>query len=467
MMPPPKFATPRDESAPTRGLRQARFAATMLECPLMPVQQYIADVAGELLPSGLPRYKKVVVTMQRRGGKSHLAMSQIGERSFARANFLSWYTAQSGGDARDAFLKFHEDTVKGAPLEMFTRTLIGNGREVMYFPNGSAFRPFPPTEAALHGKDTDRVDIDEAWAFTEDEGRMLEQAAAPTQLTRPGGQIFIWSAGGTAESTWLANLVARGRAGDPSIAYFEWGIPDDADPDDLDIIAEHHPAFGHTITMDSLQALRNSFGDDVAGWARAAGNRWTEVIGGEISTKAWNAVRWADPIPPDAPVGYAAARAIDGSEVAIVAAADLGNVIVVEVLDVIGTHNAPEAVNAWAKDGPLAVDPIGPSAGLADAIGRNRDLVPVTASVLSAATTNLLDALDSKAIRYRQHPALDAAVKVAGTRRLGDGGKAWARTKAGSSIAALEAATLAVWAVGHRPQPAAQPKIYFPGSPAA
>lgn len=467
-MPAPKFATPRDPSSPTRGPRQARFAKVMLNSPFMPVQRYIADVAGELDEFGFPRHKLVVVTMQRRGGKSHLAMSQIGERAFSKPGFRSWYTAQSGGDARDAFLKFHEETVTGAPLELFTKTLVGNGREIMRFANGSTFRPHPPTEAALHGKETDREDIDEAWAFSEEEGRQLLQAVGPTQLTRPGSQVFIWSAGGTAQSTWLANLVARGRAGDPSMAYFEWGIPDDADPEDLDVIAENHPAFGHTFTMDALRGLRDTFGDDAAGWARAAGNRWTEVIGGEITAAAWDAVRWTDPIPDDAPVGFGAARAIDGSEVAIVAAADLGHTIVVEVLDVISTHNADEAVDHWTSDGPLGVDPIGPSAGLADALTRRgRNLVPISGSVLSAATSNVLDALGSKAIRYRRHPALDNAVKVAGTRRLGDGGKAWARTKAGASIAALEAATLAVWAVGHRPEPAAQPKIYFPGNTAA
>jgi hypothetical protein len=88
----------------------------------------------------------------------------------------------------------------------------------MKFPNLSQLRPHPPTEAALHGKQSDRNDIDEAWAFEEVRGKALMQAVAPTQLTRPHAQTFIWSAGGTAGSTWLADLVARGRGGDPGIA---------------------------------------------------------------------------------------------------------------------------------------------------------------------------------------------------------------------------------------------------------
>lgn len=466
MMPPPKFATLRDPDAPTRGTKQALFADRMLGCPFMPVQSYIADVSGELLPDGRPRYPLVVVTMQRRGGKSHLSMSQIGERAFSVSGFRAWYTAQSGGDARDAFLKFHEETVAGSAMELFTRTLVGNGREVMKFANGSTFRPFPPTEAALHGKETDRVDADEAWAFTEEEGRALLQAIGPTQLTRPGGQIFIWSAGGTAASTWLADLVARGRGGDPTLAYFEWGIPDDADAEDLDVIAANHPAYGHTIDMASLRALRQTFGDDAAGWARAAGNRWTEVIGGAIPADVYEGAQWADPVPEGTPVGYGAATSLDRTETAIVAAVELDDGrVVVEVIDVVPHgHGVHDKVASWCHDGPAAVDPVGPSATLWDNLRtRTRtNVMPLTTGDVTAACAGFGDGLADGSIKVRRHPALDAAVAVAVKRNVRDGAFVWARRAAGASVAALEAATLAVWAVRHRPPATGEPFIYFP-----
>ena len=89
----------------------------------------------------------------------------------------------------------------------------------------------------------DRDDIDEGWAFTIEEGKALLAAAAPAKLTRPGAITVVWSAGGTPASTWLAQLMARGRAGDPTIGYVEFGVPDDLDMDDLQTVAEYHPSY--------------------------------------------------------------------------------------------------------------------------------------------------------------------------------------------------------------------------------
>ena len=462
LMPTPKFATPRDPTVPTMGVRQGAFARVWLRKPLMPWQQLVADVSGELQPDGLPRHRLIVVTLPRQAGKSHLAMAQTGERAFSRPEFLAWYTAQTGGDARDQFLKFNDDVIDGTPLDRVVHTLRGNGHEVMRWPNGSTIRPHPPTEKALHGKQSDRNDIDEGWAFTEDEGKQLLQAISPTQLTRPGAQTFIWSAGGTAASTWLASLVARGRAGDPGICYFEWGIPDDLPLDDLEAVAAYHPAYGHTVSLDSMRTLRTQLEDD-AEFARAAGNRWTEVIGGAIRADTWREVQWGASIPDDARVAFGAARAADGSEVAVAAAAEVGDLVVCEVLDVLpDVHGAAVHVAAWAEGQRLAVDPSGPSAALHAALTKDhvRGLLTMTTRDVSVACTDLTDALKPRKYRFRPHPALDAAVRVAGTRRVGDGGVAWARVAAGSSIAALEACTNAAWALRNRPAEV-QPEVRF------
>lgn len=460
----PKFHTPRDLSFPTLGGRQGAFARTWLGHGFMPWQQRAADVMGEYDPdTGLPRRTLWVVTLQRQGGKSHLSMAQNGERAFSVPKFRNWYTAQTGMDARDQFLKFQDDVVVGTPLELVVTTLRGNGHEVMRFPNGSQLRPHPPTEKALHGKQSDRNDIDEAWAFSEDEGKALMQAIAPTQLTRPGAITVIWSAGGTAASTWLAALVARGRAGDPTVGYIEYGIPDELPLDDLEAIASYHPAYGHTLTIESLRSLRAQLPDD-AEFARAAGNRWTEVIGGAISGPHWEGARWADPIPDDAPLGWGAARAADGSHVVIAAAARVDGAVVVEVVDVVPAWGSAPVVKAYAGSDAVAIAPGGPSSSLVDELDAARvQLLRLAARDESAATQRLLDAVKVKAYRFRQHPTLDAAVKVAGTRTVGDGGKAWARVSAAAPIAAVEAATFAAWALEHRPAPVGKPRMRFGG----
>jgi hypothetical protein len=443
----PKFATPRDERFPTRGTLQGLFARHWLGRTFMPWQQHLADVSGEYDPeTGLPRYPLVIVPVQRQAGKSDLLMCTAGERCFSVPNFRSWYTAQTGRDARDQFLKFGEEVIEGTPLDMVVRTLRGNGHEVMRFPNGSTIRPHPPSDTALHGKQVDRNDIDEAWAFDSEQGAALMQAASPAKLTRPGAQTFIWSAGGTAASTWLAELVARGRAGEPGICYVEYGIPDDLPLDDLQAIAEHHPAYGHTISLASIEAMRRDIPDD-GEFARAAGNRWTEVIGGGMPLDKWEAIRWDTDIPDDAQVAYGAARAADGTHVVLCAAADIDGVTVVEVVDLMGSHDAAARIEHLMDYGDVAVGGTGASGPLADDLSTRQalDLTRMTGGQEAAACAYLLDSLDDRAIRFRRHPALDAAVGAAALRSVGDGGKVWAQARSSAPIASIVAGCAAAW----------------------
>lgn len=471
-MPAPRFATQRNYDRPTLGTRRRDFARIWLRKPLLPWQCLVADVTGELDPTTmLPYYDMVVVTVQRRAGKSHLSMTKTAERCVSVPGWRAWYTAQTGSDARDAFLEFDEDVIDGTPLAGLRRTLRGNGHEVMRFANGSTLRPHPPTEKSLHGKSSDDNDIDEAWAFSSEDGRLLMQAISPTQATRPAAQTWVWSAGGTPQSTWLAQLVADGRAGrvpvtndDPRVAYFEWGIPDDMDLDDLEGIASYHPAYGHTVSLAALRRMRTQLPDD-ADYARAAGNRWTEIIGGAIPAGDWLAVRCNDPIPDHVPVTYGAARAADGSHVVLTAAAPVGDRVLVEVLDVMPAFAPAERIQGWVGDDPVAVLPTGPSASLRDdlALGGVR-LYDMTGRDEATGVQQLLDAIAARAVAFRQHQVLDDAVKVTGTRRVADGGKAWARVAAGAPIAAIESATVAVWGVRRRPVPVPAPVIHVRAS---
>lgn len=471
--PTPKFATRRNPDNLTLGTLQAAFADVWLGpggvpklCPgcgerhgLMPWQRYVADVAGELTRDAVtgilrPVYPLVVVTVPRQAGKSHLAMAQVGERCTSVGNFRAWYTAQTGQDARDQFLKFADETLEGAPLGSVVRVKRGNGHEAMGWPNGSTLRPHPPTEGAMHGKQSDRSDIDEGWAFPDFHGQQILQAIAPTQLTRPMAQTFVWSAGGTAASTWLAELVARGRGGDPGMAFFEWGIPDDLDVNDLEAVAHHHPAVGHTMDLEAMRRLRTSLPDDAA-FARAAGNRWTEVIGGAIPADQWTDARHNADMP-EGPTAWGAARAMDGSHVAIAAATRLpSGAVLVELVDLVPAYGASAAVLGWVGTDTLAVSRSGASGPLADDLelawtGDDDRLVRVTTQAEAAACGRVSDSLEARMWKFRPHAELDKAREVTGKRRTTGGGFVWAPTAEGAPIAALEAVTWASHALQHR-----------------
>ena len=463
-----KFATPRDETRRTLGHVQGAFAEVWIgrRCPgcgavgLMPWQQLAANILGELdAATGLPYYDLGVVTVPRQAGKSDLCVVCAAERCVSRPGFRSWYTAQTGQDARDEFLKFYDDTLADTAL----RTLLGaglkrgKGDEVATWPNRSHHRPHPPTEQKLHGKQSDRNDVDEGWAFDEEDGKALLQAIAPTQLTRPGAQTIVWSAGGTPRSTWLAGLVARGRASVEALtiagaeaparmAYLELGVPDDLDIRDLAAVEAHHPAIGHTIP--TLRGLRNQLPDDDE-FARAAGNRWTSVIGSAIDSRMWEGLRYGEPIPDGALLGWGAARAEDGSHVVVACAADLGDGrVVVEVADVLPTsYRAGEFVAGWVARDATDLDPSGPTAALAEELAARPNVHALTAREASAACQDLLDGMRARRILFRQNthtPTLDASARVAQKRPVADGGVMWSRSTSAGSVAALEAATWAV-----------------------
>lgn len=459
-MPAPKFATPRDPAYYSIGPLQSQFARTWYRRPLLRWQDLVLDVAGEQLPDGRPRYGFGVVTVQRQAGKTDVMLVSGGERCMSRPQFRYGHTAQTGEDARDQMKKYAEEVVEVSPLGSLVDVRRGNSQCDITFRNKSTIVPRPPTATKGHGNQFDLYDIDEGWAFDMEQGDAVLQAVAPTQLTRPFSQIRVWSAGGTADSTWLAELVARGRAADPTMFYFEWGIPDDLPLDDDALIASYHPAYGElvdTAAITKLRSIVDPTGTNPAAFARAAGNRWTEVIGGLISADLWKGLRYGDPVPEGTPIGFGAARSQDGTQVAIVSAVQDGDRIIVEVCDVLPTAwRAAEHIRGWVAGDTLAIGRSGASAGLYD------DLLIAGSEPLglggrdaSAACSQLYDALPHKAIVFREHPDLDAAVRIAGKRTVDGGGWVWAHTGQGQ-IAVLEAATYAVWALKHRqPTPGA------------
>ena len=79
--PPPRYATLGDPTAQSYGPSWT----TVLEClekrEAMPWQRRVLTVAGELRPDGLPRFRTVVVTIPRQGGKNAILRSLASERA--------------------------------------------------------------------------------------------------------------------------------------------------------------------------------------------------------------------------------------------------------------------------------------------------------------------------------------------------------------------------------------------------
>jgi hypothetical protein len=326
------------------------------------------------------------------------------------------------------------------------------GSEALVFTNGSALRPHPPTRDGLHGEQSDHNDVDEAWAYDEVQGDGVLQAIEPTQATRPGAQTWIWSTRGDRNSTWFHGLINRAYSGEPGFALFDFGIPDDLEPTDENMAA-YHPALGHTIDLETISRSTLPPGER----ARAYGNRATGAGERVIPLEAWLKARTEEVLPAGRPA-YGVGVAADGSAGAL-AAAVLGEdgVPWVEIIEHRpGRSWLVDRVQALRDKGEGVVgDRLGPAAPVVDQLElAGVELIPLGGGDYPAACQDLYDRVTDPAgprLRHRMHGALDDAADIAGKRLRGDGAWVWSRTRSAGDISALEAATLAAWAVLRNP----------------
>lgn len=97
----------------------------------------------------------------------------------------------------------------------------------------------------------------------------------PTMATRLKAtgvqpQLWITSTEGTAESTFFNRRLDACRAGEQSrrTCWFDFGLPADEDPENLDSIMRYHPAAGLLWNKAQLADFREQFQGNPAGWAR-------------------------------------------------------------------------------------------------------------------------------------------------------------------------------------------------------
>lgn len=435
----------------------------------MPWQILAAHVVGAVNDDGRPRWPFIIVTVPRQSGKTTAAGAWAIERAFTVPNARVWYTAQTGQKAREKWLEVVNDFNR-SPFAPMVKVLKTNGSESMEFARfNSAFRPHPPTEDSLHSMQSDLNLIDEAWAFDEPQADALMQAITPTQATRPHRQTIILSTVGTAASTWLHGLIDQGLAGAEDIFLLDYGIANDQDATDLDAVAASHPAFGYTLDMDSLKAGLRQLGP--AGFARGYGNRRTGAREMLIHNSTWKACQTTDYMPANAPAVIGAAIDIERTETAIAAACWVGDIPMIEVIEVRpGTRWAPAKIEKYCKDlkdAPI-VDNVGPSSTLHAELTRRglppmdiktRELTTASAELLDRMTKTDADGNPAPAVRIRSSSHLDLAMAIVEKRRLGDGWT-WQRRSQGGSIAALEAATLALHGLQNRQPADPKPQIF-------
>ena len=475
-MPEPKYATPRNPARRTIGPRQALIAAGIGK-PFMPWQRYVADVAGELDDDGGLFYEMVIVTVPRQSGKTTLYGPVQIDRCSYNPDAKTFYTAQTGKDARSRF----SDLVKlvlRSPLAALVKIRYSAGDEGIIFPNGSALKIFAPTESAIHGETPPLVGFDEFWEYDEPLGdAMLEDAVMPAQITLTGNrQIWLFSTAGTALSTFMKKWVDRGRKAAqggteyPRLAYFEWGLPDGADP----MKPENwgfHPALGWTITLADLkQASKNT---TIGKWLRSFCNIWTASENLVMPLDDFDKLTQEPKrVPRRSEIAVTYEVAPDAESATVMAGwFDIDDAPCIRVL-----HTAPgtqwleefmiDIIDNW-KPAAVGADDGGPTRVITDALRRHYDdeagerIQTIGARDFGTACEALLRyARDDKTLKQDGSKTLRRDLANLVLRRFGDLTR-FSRSDSTGPVAGLIAGAVALWLHSHQAQPLGKPRTKF------
>lgn len=430
----PPFGTAFPAGLDTVGPEVAALAERMLREPLMPWQRHVATVAGAVLEpaaDGRPlqyRYRTVVLRVPRRAGKTFLMLATLLHRAGQYPRRRCWYTAQDRTHASRLFREDWAPMLDVPRLRPYVKTRLAAGSETITVRRpGSTIAVFSPGPRAIHSADADAVVVDEAWSFTDARGRELEQGIRPAQsLTTRTAQLWIVSAGGDHDSSWLHGYLDRYRHDpDPSTAVFDYSASTDDDIDDPDVLRRTHPAIGHTVRLETIWDDRETM--TRAEWARAylaVSTHAPAATSPAFDGAAFAALETPGISTTGRPAAVAFEVAHDRSGVAVLAGIPLDDGrAYLEVVKIIPVHAAAGYLTDLRRRhrAVLRADAHGPTAPLVDELRRRGTAVDVlTNAGAYAAVAALGDGITAGTVTHNGETVLTSAIGAAQRRRVGD-----------------------------------------------
>jgi phage terminase large subunit-like protein len=449
--------------------------------PFLPWQRWLLIHALELLPDGRFRYRTVLVLVSRQNGKTKVVEIKNLFKMFALGVPLVLGTAQDLDTAEETWesaLEIVQQTEELA-AELDDVKLV-NGKKSFTLASGSRWKVRAATRRGGRGLSGDDVNLDELR-----EHLTWESWGAVTKTTtaRPAAQIWGFSNAGDNRSVVLNDLQAKGRAAarkpetaSPGTGLFEWSADDDIrcdcerqpgelhGPDcrmrDPEAWAQANPALGYTISVETLEGFLDSDPDetfltehlcirvpDLGGRAIDVG-QWAKLL--DQDSHRVGDIALAVDISPKrdhAAIGVFGPRADGlghtqladyrpGTGWTVARLAELKRELdPIAIAMGAGTYNSLKTELAEAGM-TVPEDPHKPKRG---------DLIVLSAADMSAATGQLLDAVQQSTIRHIGQPPLDASVSGAKTREVGDT-VAWSRKNAEADTCPLVVVTEAQWA---------------------
>jgi phage terminase large subunit-like protein len=433
----PPFVT----SAGTEAVELAEAAGLVLD----PWQRFVLEQAlGERADGSWSAFE-VGLIVPRQNGKGAILEALELAGLFLFGERLILHSAHEFKTAQEAFRRVLS-LVEGSDWlrKKVARVRTSHGEEGIELIDGARLRFVARSGGSGRGFSGDRLILDEAMILA----AQAMAALLPTLSARPNPQVWYTGSAGLESSEQLRRVRARGMAGNsPSLAYFEWSAPEDADLDDLEAQALANPALSYRVTAEFIARERAAlleleFGRERLGiWSDARREAvidpvvWDRLA--DWSSDALDPVTFAIDVTPDRSMAAiaSAGRRKDGRLHGEIVDHRPGTSWVVPRL--------AELVQKWQPTGNL-LDPAGPAGSLLPDLERaGVEFTTVTAREMAQACGLVYDLATQDGLRHLGQPMLDAALLGAKKRPLGDAW-AWARKDA-ADICPLYAFTLALF----------------------
>lgn len=271
---------PRLWTRPLRPLtREATYGYDVIdwaaerEYPLDPWERWAVVHAGELLPDGRPRFRRVVIIVARQNGKTLLVKILILYWAYQESQRMILMTSTNLDYAREALFDTAEMAGTQPNMPKGIRPMAGipapelrqaNGQERITAPvrradpedreskriGGGTFKIATASSTGGRSLTVDKAVVDEV---REHRNWDAYNAIKLAQNAVKDAQAWFISNRGDARSVVLNGLRETALGGrDRRIGLFEWSAPPDARADDMGALRYANPNLGHRIDPESL-----------------------------------------------------------------------------------------------------------------------------------------------------------------------------------------------------------------------
>jgi hypothetical protein len=407
---------------------------------------------------------EVGVVCPRQNGKNEILVARELAGLFLLGERLIIHSAHQFDTSLEAFRRLR-DIVEGYPE--FSRRVKSrgikqsHGEEGIELKGGQRIRFRTRTKGGGRGFTSDCLILDEAMEIAE----MAHGALLPTLSARPNPQVWYTA---SAVDQWvhehgvvLARVRQRGlRGDDPALAYFEWSH-DARNPEaagehaeDPRAWAQANPGLGIRISEEHIAREQRSMDARTFAVERLGVGDWPRTDGGSdsvITAEKWRVcadprsqvvdpVCFAFDVTPDrsfASIGVAGMRRDGLPHIEVIEHRRGTGWVAERMAELVRKHEADDVI----------CDGAGPAASLiAQMEARGIAVRVVSAKEHAQACGVFFDTCDQAAFRHLDTPELNAAVRSAVKRALGDAW-AWSRKSSSVDISPLVAVTLALWGV--------------------